>query len=68
MKYDVFIYHKESRVIDAVIGENMERWDGRGHPLNTVELREQSGRERVNDSYGVTSRPAGKFKKGDKLP
>lgn len=66
--YDVVIFDKETRVIDAIIGERMRRHDGTGRGRNTAELRQQTGLERVNDRYDVEIVETGKFKKGDTLP
>lgn len=66
--YDVVIYEKATRKIDAVIGENMRSWDGRGHGRNTAELRVQTGQDRINDRFECEMVKAGKYQKGDVLP
>lgn len=66
--YDVVIYEKATRKIDAIIGENMRSWDGRGNGRNTAELRVQTGKERINDRYECEMVKAGKYQKGDVLP
>lgn len=66
--YDVVIFEIASRKVDAVIGERLRRWDGSGRGYNTAELRQQTGRERVNERYDAKIVPAGKFQKGDTLP
>ena len=66
--FDVVIYEKATRRIDSIIGTNMRRYDGKGKGRNTAELRQQTGRERVNDNYDVKIVPAGKYQKGDVLP
>lgn len=66
--FDVVIYEKATRIIDAKIGENMRLWDGPGSGRNTADLRVQTGRERINDRYACDMVPAGKYQKGDVLP
>jgi hypothetical protein len=66
--FDVVIYEIATRRIDAVIGENMRRWDGSGSGRNTAELRQHTGMERINDRYDVKIVEAGKFQKGAILP
>ena len=66
--YDVVIYEKATRKIDAIIGTNMKIWDGNGSSRNTAELRVQTGKERINEHYGCEMFPAGKYQKGDVLP
>lgn len=66
--FDVVIYEKATRRIDTIAGTNMKRWDGSGHPRNTVELREQTCQERINDNYDVEVVEAGRFHEGDVLP
>lgn len=66
--YDVVIYEKASRVIDAVIGKDLRSYDGKGSGRNTAELRVQTGLERINDRYDCVMVEAGKYEKGDKLP
>jgi hypothetical protein len=66
--YDVVIYEKATRKIDAVIGTNLKSWDGHGTGRNTAELRVQTGLERINENYGCIEVDAGKYKKGDVLP
>jgi hypothetical protein len=66
-RYDVVIYEKTTRKIDAVIGQNMRSWDGNGSGRNTAELRVQTGQERINDRYQCEMVAAGKYHKGDVL-
>ena len=66
--YDVVIYEKATRKIDAVIGKDMKRWDGHGSERNTAELRVQTGQERINDHYDCEMVVAGKYQRGDVLP
>lgn len=63
--FDVVIYEKSTRKIDAIIGTNMRSWDGIGSGRNTAELRVQTGQERINEHYECEMVPAGKYKKGD---
>lgn len=65
--YDVVIYDKATRNIDAIIGSSMRSWDGRGTGRNTAELRVQTGQERINEHYDCVMVEAGKYKKGDVL-
>lgn len=67
-KYDVVIYEKATRKIDAIIGVNMKSWDGNGSGRNTADLRVQTGQERINDRYECEMVAAGKYQKGDVLP
>jgi len=67
-RYDVVIYEKATRKIDAIIGKNMKSWDGTGNGRNTAELRIQTGLERINDRYECVMVEAGKYQKGDVLP
>lgn len=62
MLYDVVIYEIATRRIDAVIGVDMRGWDGNGSGRGTAELRQQTGRERVNDRYEVAIVPAKDFR------
>lgn len=66
--YDVVIYEKSTRKIDAIIGRDMRSFDGTGSGRNTAELRMQTGQERINEHYDVAMVPVGKYKKGDVLP
>lgn len=66
--YDVVIFDKATRKIDAIIGKNMKSWDGNGSGRNTAELRVQTGQDRINEHYDCQMIPAGKYKKGDVLP
>lgn len=66
--YDVVIYEKATRKIDAIIGKDMKNWDGTGSGRNTAELRVQTGQERINEHFGCEMFPAGKYQKGDILP
>lgn len=66
--YDVVIYEKATRKIDAVIGTNMRSWDGRGTGRSSAELRVQTGQERINDAYECEMVAAGKYKDGDVVP
>jgi len=67
-RYDVVIYEKVTRKIDAIIGRDMRSWDGEtGTGRNTAEMRMQTGLERVNELFGVSMVPAGKYQKGDVL-
>lgn len=68
-RYDVVIYEKATRKIDAIIGRDMRSWDGEtGTGRNTAETRMQTGQERINELYDVAMVPAGKYQKGDALP
>lgn len=66
--YDVVIYEKATRKIDAIIGTNMRCWDGIGHGRNTAELRVQTGQERINEHFECEMVEAGKYQEGDVLP
>lgn len=66
-RYDVVIYEKATRKIDAIIGRDMRSWDGTGTGRNTAEMRVQTGQERINEHYAVSMVPAGKYQKGDVL-
>lgn len=66
--YDVVIYEKDTRKIDAIIGRDMKSWDGTGSGRNTAELRVQTGQERINEYYDCEMVEAGKYEKGDVLP
>lgn len=66
--YDVVIYEKATRKIDAVIGTKMKSWDGNGGGRNTAELRMQTGQEQINERYDCIMVEAGKYQKGDVLP
>lgn len=66
--YDVVIYEKATRKIDAIIGKNMKSWDGNGSGRNTAELRVQTGDERINERYKCVMVTAGKYQNGDVLP
>jgi hypothetical protein len=66
--YDVVIYEKATRKIDAAIGERMKSFAGKGTGRNTAELRVQTGKERINEDYGCQMIPTGKYRKGDILP
>lgn len=66
--YDVVIYEKSTRLIDAIIGREMKSWDGTGSGRNTAEMRVQTGQERINDRYDCVMVEAGKYQKGDVLP
>ncbi len=66
--YDVVIYEKATRNVDAIIGTGMKSWDGRGSGRGSAELRVQTGQERINDRYECEMVTAGKYKKGDTLP
>lgn len=65
--YDVVIYEKATRKIEAIIGRDLRSWDGTGTGRNTAEMRMQTGQERINELYGVAMVPAGKHQKGDVL-
>lgn len=65
--YDVVIYEKTTRKINAIIGKDMKSWDGNGSGRNTAELRVQTGQERINDHYECEMVAAGKYQKGDTL-
>lgn len=62
--YDVVIYEKATRKIDAIIGTGMKSWDGTGSGRNTAELRVQTGQERINDRYECEMVAAGKYQEG----
>lgn len=66
--YDVVIYENATRVIAAVIGENMRSYDGVGSGRNTAEFRVRTGLERINDRYDCVMVAAGRYKKGDMMP
>lgn len=66
--YEVVIYEKTTRKIDAIIGSNLKSWDGIGSGRNTAELRVQTGQERINDRYECEMVIAGRYKTGDVLP
>lgn len=66
--YDVVIYEKATRKIDAIIGTNMASCYGNGSGRNTAELRVQIGKERINGRYACEMVAAGKYQKGDVLP
>lgn len=66
--YDVVIFEKATRKIDAIIGTKMKSWDGTGSGRNTAELRVQTGRERINEQYDCIMVEAGKHQKDDVLP
>ena len=66
--YDVVIYEKATRKIDAIIGTKMKSWDGNGGGRNTAELRMQTGQEQINERYDCIMVEAGKYQKGDVLP
>ena len=66
--FDVVIYEKATRRIDSVIGKNMRRWGATGSGRNTAQLRQQTGREKINDRYECEIVAAGKYQKGDLLP
>lgn len=65
--YDVVIYEKVTRKIDAIIGTNMRSWDGTGSGRNTAEMRVQTGQERINEHYRCEMVDTGKYQKGDVL-
>jgi hypothetical protein len=67
-RYDVVIYEKSTRKIDAIIGRGMKSFDGSGNGRNTAELRVQTGQERINDRFECEMVKAGKYQKGDVLP
>lgn len=67
-RYDVVIYEKATRKIDAIIGTNMKSYNGEGSSRNTAELRVQTGMGRINEYFNCAMVEAGKFKKGDVLP
>lgn len=67
-RFDVVIFHKETRKIESIVGRDMRRWDGTGSGRNTVELREETARERINGRYDVAAVLTGKFNEGDILP
>ena len=66
--YDVVIYEKATRKINAIIGTNMKSWDGNGSGRNTAELRAQTGQERISERYDCEMVAAGKYQNGDVLP
>ena len=66
--FDVVIYEKATRRIDSVIGKNMRRWGANGSGRNTADLRQQTGREKINDRYECEIVEAGKYREGDVLP
>jgi hypothetical protein len=66
--YDVVIYEKATRKIDAIIGKDLKCWDGQGSGRNTAELRVQTGQERINERYGCRMVAAGQYQNGDVLP
>lgn len=66
--FDVVIYEKDTRKVDAIIGASMKLWDGSGTGRNTAELRVQTGKERINDLYDCKMVEAGQYSKGDTLP
>jgi hypothetical protein len=66
--WDVVIFEKTTRKIDAIIGKRMRRYDGTGSGHNTADLRAQTGMERINDHFDVRIVKADKWKKGDVLP
>lgn len=66
--FDVVIFEIATRKIDTVIGHSMRKWDGKGTGRNTAELRQQTGRERVNERYDVEIVESEKYKAGDVLP
>ncbi len=69
-KYDVVIYKLETMEVDTVIGSDMPSVNETGiggNGRNTAELRQQTGRERVNDLYDVAIVDAGRFAKGSTL-
>jgi len=66
--WDVVIFEKATRKIDAIIGKLMRRWDGTGSGRNTADLRLQTGQERINDHFDVKIVKTNKWKKGDVLP
>ena len=65
--YDVVIIENATRRIDTIIGTNLKRWDGTGTGRNSVELRVQTGRERINVRYDCLMVPAGKYQPGNVL-
>ena len=67
-RFDVVIFHKDTREIDSIIGKSMRRHDGVGSGRNTAELRKQTGLERINDRYDCEIVNADQFKEGDKIP
>ena len=66
--FDVVVFEKATRKIDSVIGKNMRRWCANGSGRNTADLRQQTGREQINDRYECEIVEAGKYQKGDLLP
>lgn len=68
MTYDVVIYEKTTRRIDAIIGKGMKSWDGSGSGRNTAELRVQTGQERINERYACEMVEAGKCMEGGVMP
>lgn len=66
--FDVVIYERATREIESIIGRDMKQWDGCGSGRNTVELRVQTGLERINDKYDCIAVEAGKYNEGDILP
>lgn len=66
-RFDVVIYEKATGEVESIAGRNLPRWDGKGSGRNTVELREQTVRERINARYDVLAVRAGTTVVGDRL-
>lgn len=63
-RWDVVIFNLHDSTIDTVIGKDMRREGG----TQNAERRAETGALRCNEHYTTSIVPAGKFKKGDKLP
>lgn len=65
--WDVVIYEKATKKIDAIIGANLRSWDGKGSDRSTMEGRVATGLSRINERYDCEAVEAGKYKEGDTL-
>ena len=63
-KWDVFIYEYATRKIESVAGRDLPA----SGSFHTVGKRIETVLGRLNDNYGVTAVPSGRFQKGDVLP
>lgn len=66
--HDVVIYSKTTKEVVAVVGLRLPRWDGKkGSGRGTADHRLATAGGRINDRFGATIVPTGKYTEGSTL-